>query len=70
MTVEAGASLTLEGDTTLINETGGRITADGGQVTIEIDADQNVNSGTIEARHTGGDVDFSLSTSTAARTTD
>ena len=57
MTVEAGASLTLEGDTTLINQAGGHITADGGTVSIEIDADANVNSGTIEAVN-GGEVDF------------
>ena len=57
MTVEAGASLTLEGDTTLINESGGLIKADGGTVAIELDSDSNVNSGTIEAVN-GGEVDF------------
>ena len=59
MTIEAGASLTLEGDTTLINETGGIITADGGgaTVSIEIDTDTNVNSGTIQAVN-GGEIDF------------
>jgi fibronectin-binding autotransporter adhesin len=57
MTVEAGASLTLEGDTTLFND--GIITADGdgAKITIEIDADANVNSKTIEAVN-GGEVDF------------
>ena len=61
MTVEgAGASLTLEGDTTLLNDTGGHMTAtDGGTVSIEIDNDANVNSGTIEAVH-GGEVDFHI----------
>ena len=59
MIVEAGASLTLEGDTTLINETGGIITADGAgaTVSIELDTDTNVNSGTIKAVN-GGEVDF------------
>ena len=57
MTVEAGASLTLEGNTTLINEAGGLIKADGGTVAIELDTDSNVNSGTIEAVN-GGEVDF------------
>ena len=57
MTVEAGASLTLEGNTTLINEAGGLIKADGGTVAIELDTDTNVNSGTIEAVN-GGEVDF------------
>ena len=57
MTVEAGASLRLEGDTTLINEAGGLIKADGGTVAIELDTDTNVNSGTIEAVN-GGEVDF------------
>jgi fibronectin-binding autotransporter adhesin len=57
MTVEAGASLTLEGDTTLINEAGGLIKADGGTVAIELDTPANVNSGTIEAVN-GGEVDF------------
>src|SRR5580704_15009463 len=57
MTVDAGASLRLEGDTTLINEASGIITADGGTVAIEIDTDTNVNSGTIEAVN-GGEVDF------------
>jgi hypothetical protein len=59
MTVEAGASLTLEGDTTLINETGGLIKADGAGATvaIELDTDTNVNSGTIKAVN-GGEVDF------------
>jgi hypothetical protein len=61
MTVEGdGASLTLEGDTTLLNDTGGHITAtDGGLVTIDIDVDENVNSGTIEAVN-GGEVDFHI----------
>jgi hypothetical protein len=57
MTVEAGASLTLEGDTTLVNEAGGLIKADGGTVAIELDTDSNVNSGTIEAIN-HGEVDF------------
>ena len=57
MTVEAGASLTLEGNTTLINEAGGLIKADGGTVAIELDTDSNVNSGTIQAVN-GGEVDF------------
>ena len=59
MTVEAGASLTLEGDNALINETGGIITADGAGATvaIELDTDTNVNSGTIQAVN-GGEVDF------------
>ena len=57
MIVEAGASLTLEGDTTLLNEGTGQINADGGTVSIEIDADANVNSGIIEAVN-GGEVDF------------
>jgi hypothetical protein len=61
MTVEgAGASLTLEGDTTLLNDTGGHITAtDGGLVTIELDTNSNVNSGIIQA-FCGGEVDFSI----------
>ena len=49
--------MTLEGDTTLINDAGGHITADGGTVSIDIDADANVNSGTIEAVN-GGEADF------------
>jgi hypothetical protein len=57
MTVEAGASLKLEGDTTLINEAGGKITADGGTVAIELDTPANVNSGTIAAVN-GGEFDF------------
>src|SRR5579862_7230017 len=59
MTVEAGASLTLEGDTTLLNEAGGLIKADGAGATvaIELDTDTNVNSGTIQAVN-GGEVDF------------
>src|SRR5580698_1134529 len=57
MTVDAGASLKLEGDTTLINESTGQINADGGTVSIELDTDTNVNSGTIEAVN-GGEVDF------------
>jgi hypothetical protein len=59
MTVEAGASLTLEGDTTLTNEAGGLIKADGAgaTVSIELDTDTNVNSGTIKAVN-GGEVDF------------
>jgi hypothetical protein len=58
MTVLAGASLTLEGDTTLVNEAGGLITADGAgaTVSIELDTDTNVNSGTIKAVN-GGEVD-------------
>jgi hypothetical protein len=59
MTVEAGASLTLEGNTTLINEAGGLIKADGGTIAIELDTDTNVNSGTIEAVN-GGEVDFHI----------
>src|ERR1700722_13582979 len=61
MTVEAGASLTLEGDATLINETGGLIKADGAgaTVSIEIDTDTNVNSGTIQAVN-GGEIDFHI----------
>ena len=61
MTVEgAGASLTLEGNTTLLNDTGGHITAtEGGLVTIELDTNGNVNSGTIQA-FCGGEVDFSI----------
>jgi hypothetical protein len=59
MTVEAGASLTLEGDTTLTNEASGLIKADGAgaTVSIELDTDTNVNSGIIEAI-SGGEVDF------------
>jgi fibronectin-binding autotransporter adhesin len=57
MTVEAGASLKLEGDTTLINQAGGQINADGGTVAIELDTDSNVNSGIIKAVN-GGEVDF------------
>ena len=61
MTVEGdGASLTLEGNTTLLNDGSGHITAtDGGLVTIDIDADENVNSGIIEAVN-GGEVDFHI----------
>jgi fibronectin-binding autotransporter adhesin len=58
MTIEAGASLTLEGDTTLINKgSAALINADGGTVAIELDTDTNVNSGTIKAVN-GGEVDF------------
>ncbi len=61
MTVEAGASLTLEGDTTLINERHALIEADGdhAKVIIDIDTDENVNSGTIKAIN-GGEVDFNI----------
>ena len=57
MAVEAGATLTLEGDATLINKSSGLINADGGTVAIELDTDTNVNSGTIEAVN-GGEVNF------------
>jgi hypothetical protein len=49
ITVGSDASLTLQGDTELINNLTGVITADGGTVTVDIDVNANVNSGTIEA---------------------
>jgi len=60
ITVGSGASVTMQGDTLLTNNATGVITAtDGGIVTIDLVADQNVNSGQIIAV-SGGIVDFNI----------
>jgi FecR protein len=59
--VGAHAALTLEGDTDLFNAEGALIQASGtgAKITVEIDADQNVNSGTMLAVN-GGEIDFEI----------
>ena len=62
VTVETGASLTLEASTSLTNQTGGVIDAAGGSITINLDNAADGNFGTIEAG--GGTVTINDNTTT------
>jgi hypothetical protein len=59
ITVGENASLTLEGSTSFSNATGAEIDANGGAITVNVDASADVNDGTIEAQ-SGGSVTINI----------